>query len=111
MTNEYNEEECDDCEEDESDFSELENEFKSHVDTIQSQIGDYLAEAEEALEKAVRLADTHGVSFYSPISFLAQSYTAKVLPKYYDLDQEFINEVTDTYSEYDKTGWAHSAVC
>lgn len=106
------EEECE-CEEEEGEGSnpELEAEFAAHVEKIQAKIQKHLDKACEELDKAVELADTHGVAFSSGISFLSQDYTPPVIEKFSELDQDFINDTTGTYSEYDSEGWQHSAVC
>jgi hypothetical protein len=59
----------------------------------------------------VELANKHGVSFCSRISFLRQDYRATLPKKFTELDPEFVDSITNTYSEYGDTGWAHSAVC
>lgn len=97
--------------EEEGSNPELEAEFEEHVKKIQAKIQKHVEDAEAALNKAVELADKHGVSFYSGVSFLGQCYQAEVLPKYAELDEEFINEATGTWSEYGYGGWEHSAVC
>lgn len=111
------EEVCEECEneececEEEGSNPELEAEFTAHVEKIQSQIQKHVDRAGEELDKAVALADKHGVAFSSNISFLSQDYTPPVIEKFSDLDQDFINDTTGTYSEYDSEGWQHSAVC
>lgn len=91
--------------------SELETEFRAHVEKIQAKIQEHVDVAAAALRKAVALADKHGVSFYSSVSFLAQNYNADLLEKFADLDQDFVDDVTDTYNEYGESGWQHSGVC
>lgn len=103
--------EDEETEEGEEDNSELEAEFKAHVEKIQEQIQKHVDASARALEKAVDLADKHGVSFYSSVSFLGQNYNADLLEKYSELDQDFVDDVTGTYNEYGGSGWQHSDVC
>lgn len=107
---ECDQEECE-CDEESEANPELEAEFAAHVEAIQTKIQKHLEKACAELDKAVELADKHGVAFGSNISPLSQNYTPAVLEKYSTLDQDFINETTGTWCEYDGEGWEHSAVC
>ncbi len=93
----------------EREATELEKEFQELVDEVHSRIFEKLSEASTALREAMQIADEHGVSFDSNISFLSQTYKADLLEKFKELDSEFVQEVTDCYGEYD--GWQHSSVC
>lgn len=91
---------------------EYQREFRIANNEAKELIYKYLAEAEEALAKAVEVSDKYGVPFYSGISFLSQSYRPpSVSEKFPNVDSDFISELADAYSEYGYDGWEHSAVC
>lgn len=91
--------------------SELEAEFQAHWEKYEEQIQEHVSEAYKALEKAVAIADEHGIPFYSRVSFLGQNYTPAVLDQFSELDRDKIDEITGTYNEYGGEGWQHSDVC
>ncbi len=97
--------------EEESDTSELEAEFKAHWEKHEAEIQKHVDKAYKSLQKAIALADEHGIPFYSSVSFLGQNYTPAVLKKFADLDQQTIDDITGTYNEYGGEGWQHSDVC
>lgn len=97
--------------EDNKNTSELEAEFAAHWEKYEAKIQQYVEEANQALSKAIALADKHGIPFYSSISFLGQNYTPTLLDQFSELDQEKIDEITGTYNEYGSEGWQHSDVC
>lgn len=98
-------------EEESEDQTELELEFKAHWEKYEAKIQEHVDAAARALQKAVDLADKHGIPFYSSVSFLGQNYTPAVLDKFADLDQSTIDDITGTYNEYGGEGWQHSDVC
>jgi len=108
MNQHDNDEELDD---NEGENSELAREFSAHWEKYEAKIQAHVEEAYKALEKAVALADKHGIPFYSSVSFLGQNYTPPVLEKFSELDQETIDNITGTYNEYESEGWQHSDVC
>lgn len=93
------------------DTSELEAEFQAHWEKYEDKIQKHVQDAYDALEKAVNLADEHGIPFYSSVSFLGQNYTPAILEQFSELDQEKIDEITGLYSEYPGEGWQHSGIC
>src|SRR6185369_14445496 len=90
--------------------SPLEREFRLKAAEIGDMIHEKLAIASKALDEAEAIAEEHGISFSAGISPLSQSYmAASAGDKWPDVSKEFMNEITETYGEYD--GWQHSAVC
>lgn len=90
---------------------EYQREFRIANNEASKLISQHLAEAEEALAKAVEVSEKYGVPFSSGISFLSQSYhPTSMSEKFPDVDSDFIYELTEAYSEYGD-GWEHSAVC
>lgn len=93
-----------------SEDSPLEREFRIKAAEVINMIDEKLSIAAKAIEEAEAIAEEHGVSFSAGVSPLGQSYmAASASEKWPDLSKEFMNEVTDSYGEYD--GWQHSAVC
>lgn len=90
---------------------DLQKEFEALVESVHKEINVHIANSCRELEKACTLADKHGVSFRSSISFLSQPYIVKPNEKFSKLDTSFVSEVTETWSEYGEEGWQHSAVC
>lgn len=107
--------------EEETENSELEEEFAKHCESVGKQISEKLAIARQALKEATDLADQHGVPFHAGISPLRNSYVPKNFPgksKFAKLDQEVICEIAGVWGDYigemfDNSygGWVHSAVC
>lgn len=94
----------------ENEDSKLERQFRLMATSVTEQIDAELALAEEALDRAVALAEEHGITFYAHISPLGQAYRpGGVDPVFDDLDSEFIRSIIDVYAEHE--GWQHSAVC
>lgn len=91
--------------------TKLEEEFKAVVAEVTPQIDEQLKIAREAIRKAEELSEKYGVPFRSSVSPLGQSYFPKKVPD--GLDQDFVFDVTGTWTEYygDGSGWQHSAVC
>jgi hypothetical protein len=90
--------------------SALEREFRTKAEEVGKLIGEKLAIASAALDEAEAIAEEHGISFSSGISPLSQTYkAASAGEKWPGLEQDFMDQVTDSYGEYD--GWQHSAVC
>jgi len=93
--------------------SELEREFRVKAAEVLPLIDQELAKADEYLSRAQAIADEHGIPFPSHISPLSQSYmTHSFTDKWPGVSKEVVEEVTQTYSDYDDYyGWQHSAVC
>lgn len=90
--------------------SEIEREFRKAAPDVLEQIYKHVAEAHEALDKAVSLSEKHGIPFDSSISPLSQSYKPNSFgEKYEGVSDNIISAVTDCSAEYE--GWQHSAVC
>jgi len=90
--------------------SEFELAFRLASSVAQKRIDEKLAMAHAALREAVKISNETGIPFNASISPLSQSYIpVSLAEKFSDLDRDFINEITDSYGEYD--GWQHSAVC
>lgn len=88
--------------------SDLEREFRLNVATAQKLIDAKMAEADAAIDEAVKIAEQYGVSFSASVSPLSQTYKVALPEKYEELDSDFVNDLT-AYGEYE--GWQHSAVC
>lgn len=95
-----------------SEDSPLEREFRIKAAEVGNLIGEKLAIASKALDEAEAIAEEYGISFSAGVSPLSQSYiAASAEEKWPGVSEEFRNEVTEAYSEYGGSGWAHSAVC
>lgn len=92
--------------------SVYEREFRKISDIISDKIYEKVKAAQKLLDEAVEISEKSGVPFNSGISFIGQSYIPKSLSvKFPDIDKEFINEVTETWGDFEYGGWEHSAVC
>src|SRR5574337_1137847 len=88
--------------------SQMEREFRIKAAEVGELIQAKLSEASKALDEAEAIAEEHGISFSSDISPLSQTYKATSAgDKWPDISSEFMDEITDSYGEYD--GWQHSA--
>lgn len=87
--------------------AKLESEFKSTMDKVQPQIKEILKKAEEELQKAVALAEEHGVPFLSYVEGMPTSrrYTPNSFgAKWGDVDRDVLYD----YDIYDRdTGWEY----
>lgn len=92
--------------------TELERQFRTTVRSVQEKIDEELQEAQDAIYRATKLAEEHGIPFSAGVSPLGNTYYPDSFSeKYGDLDREFVQGITDTYNEYGNSGWKHSAVC
>jgi hypothetical protein len=91
--------------------TEMEREFRRAYFSTIDLIEEKLEAASTLISEAVKIAEKAGVPFRSYVSPLSNSYCPRSrVEKFPDLDNEFVNQVTDTYdNEYG--GWRHSAVC
>lgn len=90
--------------------NELERQFRLAVPDAHKRIQEKIALAEKYLAEAVDISEETGIAFSAGISFLSQSYKpASFSDKFPDVSEELMQEVTDSYCEYE--GWQHSAVC
>ncbi len=94
-----------------SENPELEAEFTKYVEETHALIFDKVNQAEKLLDEACKIADEKGVGFYSDISPLSQAYYVSPKGKFSELDSSVVSEITAAYSEWDSSGWQHSAVC
>jgi hypothetical protein len=92
----------------ENEDSELERQFRVLNNTASIEIESKLDEARKALRDATDISEKYGVPFGTSISFIYNEYIPNSFNKG-DLDQEFINSVTDTYNEFDCAGWRYSS--
>lgn len=92
--------------------SEMERDFRKAVHYADEQIQAKLDEAAAALREATKIAERYGVPFTASVSPVRNQYYPRSLEdKFGGIDREFIQNVTDTYNEYDSSGWKHSQVC
>lgn len=93
------------------DLSELEKKFRENYPIVQAQIQEQIKTAQKFLAQAEKLADEHGIPFYSRISPLGQRYYPPSGEKLMDLGGDFREEF-ELYPQDDAWyGWEHSAVC
>ncbi len=114
-------------------MSDLEEEFKQAIKEYQAvqekfekEARGHIDTAREELRKAVVVSDKYGVPFYSPISFIGQTYTpespfnhklsrmAEKLQDSGDEDKELDEALgywEDEYYKFEYEGWKHSAAC
>jgi len=93
-------------------LSNLEEEFKALVESVGKEIDKKVQESAEALNEACRLAEQHGIPFYSSVSHISQNYVPNSFPdKFGHIDPDFVQAVTEVYNTADASGWEHSAVC
>lgn len=96
----------------ESEDSEMERDFRKAAHYADELIHAQLNIAAEAVREATRIAERYGVPFRTHVSPISNSYTPRSLQaKFEGLDKNFVQDITDTYNDYDSTGWRHSAVC
>lgn len=96
----------------EEEDSEMERDFRKAVHYADELIQAKLDEASAAINEAVKIAERHGIPFRSHVSPISNHYYPRSLEqKFEGLDKEFVQTITDTYNEYESTGWKHSAVC
>jgi hypothetical protein len=92
--------------------SEMERDFRKAAHHADDLIQAKLDEASAAINEAVKIAERYGVPFRSHVSTLSNEYFPRSTEKKYpELDREFIQNITDTYNEYESSGWKRSAVC
>jgi hypothetical protein len=93
--------------------SELEKEFRTAVIVGGKLIDEQLELAQQAIYKAVRISEEYGIPFRAGVSPLWNTFHPDSLSsKWSGVDDQFIDEITDTYNEYPgEAGWQHSAVC
>jgi len=96
----------------------LEQEFADACASVSKEIQTHLTQAGIALQKAIDIAEKHGVPFNSNISFLNNSYVPESFSssKFASMDDGEIAEIAGIYSDYLSDilfsgGWLHSAVC
>ncbi len=101
-----------DMEDLEPEDSEMERDFRKAYHYADDLIQAKVDEASAALREAVKLSERYGVPFRAHVSPISNQYYPRSLENKFDgIDREFVQGVTDTYNEYDSTGWKHSAVC
>jgi len=92
--------------------SELERDFRKTFHYADQLIQAKLDEASAAINEAVKIAERYGVPFHTHVSPLSNEYHPRSLGKKFPkLDHDFMQNVSDTYNEYESTGWKRSAVC
>lgn len=103
-----------------SDFEELtplEQEFLSTtsklIEEFKFEVRPFLDAAEAELDKAVAVAEKHGLPLSTSISFIYNRYVPKSFyEKYSDEQRVLLKEYELCWgSEYETEGWIHSMVC
>jgi hypothetical protein len=86
----------------------LEKEFKKVQKLALKEISLKLKEAQKALDEAESISEKYGISFYSNVSPLGQSYRPSSFESKW-------GKLLDKMEEYDELpeheGWQHSSVC
>ena len=101
----------------EDEFEALQEELKKKYAAAKEEVEDLIyakvKEADEALTKAVKISEKHGVCFDSSVSFLGQCYVPESFSeKFGKLENpEEITKVYGEYLDYSYGGWEHSDVC
>lgn len=91
--------------------TEMERDFRRAYFSTIDLIEEKLNAASDLISEAVKISEKAGVPFRAHVSPISNSYCPRSKDdKFPELDQDFVNSVTDTYdNEYG--GWRHSAVC
>jgi len=101
-----------DIEDLEQEDSEIERDFRKALHYAEEEIQAKLDEAHAALREATKIAERYGVPFRSSISPISNQYFPRSFEdKFGELDKDFVRSVSETYNEYESTGWKHSAIC
>jgi len=92
--------------------SDIERSFRRTYFATMDRIQEKMNQASSLIQEAVKISEEAGVPFSARVSPLRNSYFPRSQEdKFPGLDSEFVSEVTETYNEYECTGWRHSAVC
>lgn len=93
---------------------DLEKEFMEISDKIGNEIKSRINEANKALNEALKLAEDHGLPFYSDIIQVGSCYVPNSYHSKWDkLNPEFVSDITEVLSgdlKYTR-GWSTSEVC
>lgn len=97
----------------ERDLSPLELEFETACTAAYNEVDEHIQAAQEAIRKAVEVAEKYGVPIEMPVCPLHNGYIPRNFSdKFGDLDEQFISDVSGVYSEYGyHKGWVHSSIC
>ena len=90
-----------------------EREFREAYMVASQEINDKMSEAYNLVKEACKVSEKYGVPFSASVSPLSNSYTPNSFSsKFPEVDREFVQELTETYSpDTEYGGWQHSAVC
>ncbi len=104
-------EEIDKDDEIDQDQLDLENKFKQALQSVQSQFDIHLAEANEAIKKAVAVSNKTGIPFKCDLFCMPDRwYTPDSYESNFgELDYEFLEELDFNYfvQDINKSGWEH----
>lgn len=101
-------------------MSDLEQKFRDVVEKVKVEIDAHLSEAAKSIRKAEKLAEEHGVPFYSSVSPLSQEYVPSTFEEKFgelldaeddDGDNEVLEGILGFTPDCETEGWQHSAVC
>lgn len=79
---------------------------------VTPKIDEFLKEAEQAIDKAVKLSEENGIPFNTYISFINNTYCPKLKTtkhNWIEIESEIADQFYCEYGYYQ--GWEHSAIC